>query len=428
MPDFDFGFGGDTSTDVTPPTDGGKGNEPISPTEEKTNISTGKVETSNGATDLGNDANNGEKENPKEDEKDKGSEENKFEYSPGTKFELDDKTYTVDENGNVIDDKGAIFKEAKDVADWIKSFNVDNTNENDITIDNIIKAVGTEIVDDDEKPIQFENTPNGIKSYIDAVVEVSKNDVTEAALNTLFSQYPFIKDAINYYKANGNSLEGFNEVVDRSDVTLDKDNEEQQKEIIRTAWKERGAKGDVEGYIDYLKSSGSLATIAEDELNNLKQYDADRKAKLAEEAKKAQDEEIRYYQDYWNGVKEVIDSRKIADYQIPESIIINRNGQKLTVTPNDFFNYLYRVDKEGFSQYQRDLAAQDQNARRDDEILRAYLTFVGGNYSNLVDMAINEKEVKSIRLKAKQNNKSTLKITKPTTNDAKNGKDIDLGY
>ena len=74
------------------------------------------------------------------------------------------------------------------------------------------------------------------------------------------------------------------------------------------------------------------------------------------------------------------------------------------------------------------MAAQDQNARRDDEILRAYLTFVGGNYSNLVDMAINEKEVKSIRLKAKQNNKSTLKITKPTTNDAKNGKDIDLGY
>lgn len=428
MPDFDFGFGGETSTYVTPPTDGGKGNEPIPPTDEKTNISTGKVETSNGATDLGNDANNGEKEDPKEDEKDKGSEENKSEYSPGTKFELDDKIYTVDENGNVIDDKGAIFKEAKDVADWIKSFNVDDTNENDITIDNIIKAVGTEIVDDDEKPIQFENTANGIKSYIDAVVEVSKNDVTEAALNTLFSQYPFIKDAINYYKANGNSLEGFNEVVDRSDVTLDKDNEEQQKEIIRTAWKERGAKGDIEGYIDYLKSSGSLATIAEDELNNLKQYDADRKAKLAEEAKKAQDEEIRYYQDYWNGVKEVIDSRKIANYQIPESIIINRNGQKLTVTPNDFFNYLYRVDKEGFSQYQRDLAAQDQNARRDDEILRAYLTFVGGNYSNLVDMAINEKEVKSIRLKAKQNNKSTLKITKPTTNDAKNGKDIDLGY
>lgn len=428
MPEIDFGFGGETSTDVTPPVDGGQGNEPIPPTEEKTDISTGKVETPNGAADLGNDANGGEKEEPKEDKKEEGSKESKTEYAPGTKFELDDKTYTVDENGNIIDDKGTIFKEAKDVADWIKSFNVDDINENDITIDNIIKAVGTEIVDDDEKPIQFENTAEGIKSYIDAVVEVSKNDVTEAALNTLFTQYPFIKDAINYYKANGNSLEGFNEVVDRSDVTLDKDNEEQQKEIIRTAWRERGAKGDVEGYIDYLKSSGSLATIAEDELNNLKQYDADRKSKLAEEAKKAQDEEIRYYQEYWNGVKEVVDNRKIAGYQIPESIIINRNGQKLTVTPNDFFNYLYRVDKEGYSQYQRDLAAQDPTARRDDEILRAYLTFVGGNYSNLVDMAINEKEVKSIRLKAKQNNKSTLKITKPTADNVKGGKDIDLGY
>ena len=428
MPEIDFGFGGETSTDVTPPADGGTNNNLVPPTEEKTDISTGNVETPSGATDLGNNDANKEKEEPKNEDKNKGSETAQTEYVPGTKFELDDKTYTVDENGNVIDDKGAIFKEAKDVADWIKSFNVDDTNENELTIDNIIKAVGTEIVDDDEKPIQFENTAEGIKSYIDAVVEVSKQDVTEAALNTLFTQYPFIKDAINYYKANGNSLEGFNEVVDRSDVTLDKDNEEQQKEIIRTAWKERGAKGDVEGYIDYLKSSGSLATIAEDELNNLKQYDADRKAKLAEEAKKAQEEELQYYQDYWNGVKEVVDKRKIAGYQIPESIIINRNGQKLTVTPNDFFNYLYRVDKEGLSQYQRDLAAQDLTARRDDEILRAYLTFVGGNYSNLVDMAINEKEVKSIRLKAKQNSKSTLKITKPATNDAKSGKDIDLGY
>lgn len=428
MPEIDFGFGGETSTDVTPPADGGTGNNPIPPTEEKTDISTGNVETPSGATDLGNNDANKEKEEPKNEDKDKGSEITQTEYAPGTKFELDDKTYTVDENGNVVDDKGAIFKEAKDVADWIKSFNVDDTNENELTIDNIIKAVGTEIVDDDEKPIQFENTADGIKSYIDAVVEVSKQDVTEAALNTLFTQYPFIKDAINYYKANGNSLEGFNKVVDRSDVTLDKDNEEQQKEIIRTAWKERGAKGDVEGYIDYLKSSGSLATIAEDELNNLKQYDADRKTKLAEEAKKAQEEELQYYQDYWNGVKEVVDKRKIAGYQIPESIIINRNGQKLTVTPNDFFNYLYRVDKEGLSQYQRDLAAQDPMARRDDEILRAYLTFVGGNYSNLVDMAINEKEVKSIRLKAKENNKSTLKITKPTTNKTTSGKDIDLGY
>lgn len=428
MPEIDFGFGGEQSTDVTPPAAGGNGNDPVPPTEEKTDISTGNVETSNGATDLNKSNNNANKEEPKNEEKEKGSETIQNEFAPGTKFELDDKTYTVDENGNVIDDKGAIFKEAKDVAEWVKSFNVDDTNENSLTIDNIIKAVGTEIVDDDEKPIQFENTADGIKSYIDAVVEVSKQDVTEAALNTLFTQYPFIKDAINYYKANGNSLEGFNEVVDRSDVTLDKDNEEQQKEIIRTAWKERGAKGDVEGYIDYLKSSGSLATIAEDELNNLKQYDADRKAKLAEEAKKAQDEEIRYYQEYWNGVKEVIDNKKIAGYQIPDSIIVNRNGQKLTVTPNDFFNYLYRVDKEGYSQYQRDLAAQDPAARRDDEILRAYLTFVGGNYSNLVDMAINEKEVKSIRLKAKQNNKSTLKITKPATNDAKSGKDIDLGY
>ena len=43
-----------------------------------------------------------------------------------------------------------------------------------------------------------------INSFMSLFTEVSKNDVAEAAINTLFTQYPFVKDAINYYKANGN--------------------------------------------------------------------------------------------------------------------------------------------------------------------------------------------------------------------------------
>ena len=57
-------------------------------------------------------------------------------------------------------------------------------------------------------------------------------------------------------------------------------------------------------------------------------------------------------------------------------------------------------------------------SRRDDEILRAYLKFVGGNYSNLVDMAINKATVNKLRFKAKEKSTS-YRVTKPTNNNQK---------
>ena len=40
----------------------------------------------------------------------------------GSTVQVEDKIYTVDKDGNLIDEEGKIFKEAKDVKDWIKSF------------------------------------------------------------------------------------------------------------------------------------------------------------------------------------------------------------------------------------------------------------------------------------------------------------------
>ena len=84
------------------------------------------------------------------------------------------------------------------------------------------------------------------------------------------------------------------------------------------------------------------------------------------------------------------------------------------------------IDKNGKSRYQYDLENETPEARRNDSILRAYLKFVGGSYSNLVDMAINDKEVKKLKLIAKTRNTTGIKITKPNS-DKNNGK-IDFGY
>ena len=415
--------------------------------DQATNLNTGKIDHDIDGipvNDIGDNGggNNGDGKKPDNPdntgEGNKGDEGNKEDnkngdnadvnFEAGTSIEVGEDTYTVDENGNLLDKNGNIFKEAKDVKSWLNEFeNVTDTDKDSISIETIQEAVGVQITDDDDKPVEFENNPEGIKAYIDAVIETAKEEHFETAVNTLYQKYPILNDVLNYYIANGNSLEGFGEVPDRSNITIDDSNEAQQEAIIRTAWEEQGRKGDVESYIAYLKSSGTLLATAKEELVGLQEADEQYRKNIEEEAEYKEAERLQRLENYWNDVHDVIKNRTIAGYQIPESIIISRNGQKLSVTPEDFFNYIYRVDKDGKSAYERDLATETPESRRDDEILRAYLKFVGGNYSNLVDMAINEEKVNRLKLKAKERNTSTVRISKPKTNTNK-GTNIDLGY
>lgn len=333
--------------------------------------------------------------------------------------------YTVDKDGNLIDEKGEIFKEAKDVKDFLKDFSTSDDDEDKISIDNIQKAIGIDVTDDKGNKVEYENTPEGIQSYINDVIEHQKSDIAEASVNALFEKYPILSDFLNYYIANGNSFEGFGEVPDRSNITLDENNESQLENIIRTAWKEQNRVGDVDGYINWLKSSGTLYATAKTELEGLQTADKDRKDAYEKQAKEAEQARINQIAEYWNGVNEVIKSRKIAGYTIPESIIIQKDGHKVANTPNDFFNYLYQVDDKGHSRYENDLLKLTPEQRRDDEILRAYLMFTGGSYADLVKMAINEDKVKSIRLQAKNADKRTMRITPKSQNQ----KDTqDFGY
>lgn len=412
--DMDFGYGQNVNTN------GGGSDNKGEQNQDVTNLDNGQVENPNGGENIN--------EPPAGKEKDENNEnDNPIKLEEGTTLEIGDAKYTVDKDGNVVDSNGNIFKEASQVSEWMKEFENVEENISDISIDSIKAAVGIEITDDNDKPLVFDNTVEGIKSYVDSVIETSKQEHYDTAINTLYQKYPIVKDVINYYVANGNSLEGFGQVPDRSGIEIDENNEAQQEQIIRTAWSERKQRGDVNSYINYLKSSGTLLATAKEELDGLKEADAQYKRDIEAKAAAEEKEKIETLERYWNGVHDIIKSRKIAGYQIPESIVITRDGQKLSVTPEDFFNYIYRVDKEGKSAYERDLEAETPDVRRDDEILRAYLKYVGGNYSNLVDMAINEKNVATLKLRAKQHNASAIRVTKPKSTKP-DGANIDLGY
>ena len=430
--DLDFGYDPSKTGNNT-----GEGNENGNG-GTSTDITTGKVNTdTNGVpaddiNDNNGDGNKGDSNKDNGNKNDNNGDDNKNtnlenHLEAGTSIEVGENTYTVDEQGNLVDKDGNIFKEAKDVDAWFKEFDKIENTEDEININTIQDAIGIQITDDNDKPIEFENSIEGIKSYINAVVETARDEHYETAINTLYQKYPILNDVLNYYLANGNSLEGFNEIPDRSGITINDSDEAQQEAIIRTAWKEQGRKGDVESYLQYLKSSGTLLATAKEELAGLQEADAQYRKEIEEEAERKENERIKRLEDYWNGVHDVIKSRNIAGYQIPETIVINRDGQKISVTPEDFFNYVYRVDNDGLSAYERALTAETPESRRDDEILRAYLKFVGGNYSNLVSMAINKEKVATLRLKAKERNTTTVRVTKPQQTGVK-GTDIDFGY
>ena len=419
MPDMDFGY-----ADPITQTVGGGETEPV---EEPTDIESGeptKPGTEPDPQQINND--NTPDDNTDDNKSDGEGNDSDDVLEEGTVLEVGDDKYTVDKDGNLVDKDGNIFKKKDEIAEWRKSFEEEEDVTDDLTIDSIQKALDIEITDENDKPVVFENTPEGVKQYIDAVLETGREEQQKQALDTLFARFNFLPDLLNYYVANGNSLRGYGQVPDRSKITIDDKNEEQQIYIIKTAWQERGQKGDVNGYIDYLKNSGTLLATAQEELQGLKEKDAAYRKQVEEKAAAAEKQHQEEIKQYWDGVKQVIDKRELAGYKIPETIVVNRNGTKTSATPNDFFNYVYMVDKEGHSAYERDLMNTKPEDRLNDELLRAFLMFTGGNYANLVDYAINEKNVKTLRLKAAQRDrKSTLRISKPTK---VNPKDTDFGY
>lgn len=408
----DFGFGGETNVVETTP-----------PIEEKTNLETGEVEI-DGKTNLDAEEKGGENKTTEKSGGEKGSSstggKEESEISAGDTVEIDAVNYTVNEDGALVDEKGEVFKTKEELEALLKENGTEEVSDvTSINVEDIQKLVGINVEDDKGKAIKFDNTPEGVASYINSVLELKKAEFAQAGINKLVEDYPVVNDFLNYYIANGNSYEGFGQLKDRSGITVDDNNESQQEAIVREAWKEFGRRGSVDKYITYLKDSGQLADIAKEDLAALQQHDAEVREENSRAAAEAQEAYEKEVVAYWKNVKSCIDKREIAGYKIPETIIINKNGKQVSATPNDFFNYVYQVDDEGMSQYQRELANESIQDRMQDELLKAWLKYTGKSYDSLLEMGVAAKEVKKLRLTANKNKaaKTTIKITKAAKNN-----------
>ena len=133
-------------------------------------------------------------------------ENNDNDLEAGTELEIDGQVYTIAENGDIVDKDGKVFKEAKDVKEFLKENEPVNDDE-ELNLNSIKEAIGIDVKDEQGNAIEFPDTPQGVKDYVDAVVATRTNEVAQGAVNKLFMDNPMLKQFIDYVKVKQNLQE-----------------------------------------------------------------------------------------------------------------------------------------------------------------------------------------------------------------------------
>lgn len=339
------------------------------------------------------------------------------ELHEGDNVEIDGATYTINNNGDAVGEDGQVFRTRAELAELIAS----QATQEPSVLQTLQSKFGSEFTDENGNPIVFDDSIEGLNSYVETVVKARQEEAQQAALASLFATYPQVEQALNYVKLNG-SLEGFNEIPTERPA-LDKNNEEQLASVIREEWKLQNKRGDVNKFIDYCKSAGTLYETAVEsdkvvgEINEAKLAETKAKVEAAEEAERKATEE------YWNKVNETLTKGDLMGYAIPDQIQCNRDGKKVMLSKADFMKYIsVPVDETGNTAYMLDEAKVAPEIAMQDDLLRAYLKFTGGNYSSLVGMAVNKQEVLKLRTQAAQ--ATTAKRTIVINSNGSNSKHV----
>lgn len=402
----------------------GHSSDAVTDTSDKNDVTNTQDDVTNlnggGAEDVTGKDGNSDKETNTDDTNTDDNNSSTGELVTGDSIDVDGTVYTVDDKGNLVDDKGNIFKEAKDVAEWLKSVEVeDDTNDSPLSLSAIQEALGVTITDENGNEVSFTDDAEGVKSYVDSVISVRSNELQQAAINRLYQDNPLLKQFQDYVQLTG-SPRGFGEIPDRSGIKLDKDNEHQLIAVIKMAASEFGNKSLNDNYIKYLRDSGSLYDEARAQLKALVEKDEAYRKDIEIKAQAQRDEQAKDTADYWNNVSRIVESRQIGSYRIPESFTKEINGKKVVVTPKDFFDYL-SIPKETedgriVTGYQADLNNLTDDEYLNREMLDAWLMFTGGTYKDLIDMAVKEEEVRRLRVKSKDRRSTkAVKVIKAST-------------
>lgn len=274
-----------------------------------------------------------------------------------TKSEENKPEDKTDENVDEHDDDSEIPEEVlNQMADLMKDANkgqedeIEETPDEDVTKADVIEAqqVGalfdavaesfgwnTADIKDDDKPVTVE----GLTDYLRKVVE--ENSVPEYADERI--------QQLDEYVKNGGNFEDFY-AAQQQQINYDKldlEDEGTQKAVVRDFLKMSGyTDQQIDSKINRYEDAGMLEDEATEAAQRLKAIRAQQVKQLhdqQEEYKKKQlADQKKFYDDMTNAISNLSDIRGLA---------IPREDRKA------LFDYIFKVDQDGLSQYQKDFQA-----------------------------------------------------------------------
>lgn len=250
--------------------------------------------------------------------------------------------------------------------------------------DAISENLGWEFDEDEEKP----KTVEELIDYITDVIE--ENSTPEFASDDV--------KAINEYVANGGDIEKYfsvvNTEIDYDDIDLD--DVSVQKSVLKEFLKEKGHSDRmIQKKLDKYEEAGILQDEAEDAAEEMKIIKEEKKKALLETQKKNHEAYIKQQQNFYNSVvKEIEDLKDIRGIKIPKE------------DKKQLLNYIFKLDSDGRSQYQKDYAKTNRNL-----IESAYFTMKGDKLLSAAKQSGESSAIKKF--------KSTLSSTKRVSSKQK---------
>lgn len=250
--------------------------------------------------------------------------------------------------------------------------------------DAISENLGWEFDEDEEKP----KTVEELIDYITDVIE--ENSTPEFASDDV--------KAINEYVANGGDIEKYFSVVNTEiDYdNIDLDDVSVQKSVLKEFLKEKGHSDKmIQKKLDKYEEAGILQDEAEDAAEEMKIIKEEKKKALLETQKKNHEAYIKQQQNFYNSVvKEIEDLKDIRGIKIPKE------------DKKQLLNYIFKLDSDGRSQYQKDYAKTNRNL-----IESAYFTMKGDKLLSAAKQSGESSAIKKF--------KSTLSSTKRVSSKQK---------
>lgn len=286
--------------------------------------------------------------------------------------EVDGVKYKLDKDGNALNQDGTTFK-TKAELDALE-------NPEEPLIVELTALTGFKPVGDDGKPKVYADTNEGLLEFINDLAA----DKAKAAEKDLFTAFPRAEAYIRHLAAGGTDEAFFNHVRnDFSKVTIDDNNPEQQKQILKTYYMNKGFTAEkADKTIKYHEQASELLTESKDALAEMKQTQAkaDATKKAADDAAIAQKEKEAL--DYWTNVEGIVTKGTVQGIVIPEA------------DRKSFFNYVSQaVTNDLLSQAAVDASKESVETK----LYLDFLRYKKYNIADLVKAAVATEGVRSLR-------------------------------